>query len=287
MQNDDNHMSQTAKSFEKVLNSHGYGFQYSVLKEAERLARERKSRWGYSVFEFPVEVQGAGTRIDFVLKNHWRSLYMIAECKRANPALSNWCFTKVPEWLLGSSVQSVFVETAQVLEHGPVRMGTEHLFHSSNIYHTALEVKSGDKGDVRGKGRGAIEEAAAQVCRGSNGLINFFEANPTVFEGERKDKRVVGFLPVIFTTANLWASDVDLSQSNLEQGKIDLSSTNIERKSWLFYHYHQSPGLKHSVRTLKEAASLEEILYNDYVRTIAIVNATGVADFLCLNPWTI
>ena len=102
MQFDENYVKQITKSFEKVLNRHGYGFQYRVLKEAERLANEGKSRWGYSTFEFPVDVQGAGTRVDFILKNYVKYIYMIAECKRANPALSNWCFAKAPDSLLAS-----------------------------------------------------------------------------------------------------------------------------------------------------------------------------------------
>jgi hypothetical protein len=36
-----------------------------------------------------------------------------------------------------------------------------------------LEVRSGEKGDVQNTGRGAIEEAATQVLRASNGLVEF------------------------------------------------------------------------------------------------------------------
>lgn len=89
------------QSFAKVLNRHGYGFQFSVLKKADELARQRKSAWDFEVCEFPVE-GGPGTRIDFVLSRPPRRgdgskyYFLIAECKRANPALSNWCFARAP-----------------------------------------------------------------------------------------------------------------------------------------------------------------------------------------------
>jgi hypothetical protein len=277
--------TQASRSFEVALNRHGYGFQYSVLKEAERLARQGESPWGLSVFEFPVEVQGSGTRIDFVLKNRRQPLYMVAECKRANPALSNWCFARVPESLIKPSRQEVFVEAACVPDIGAWRTMTSHLFYSSNIYHIALEVRTGEKGDPGGSGQDAIEQAATQVCRGLNGLLSFFKGNPDVFQGERGGASIIGFLPVIFTTAHLWVSDVDLSSADLQQGKFDLSGANLEEKRWLFYHYHQSPGLKHSVGTSKASLSLEEVLYNEYVRTIAVVGGQGINEFLGLSAW--
>lgn len=89
---------EVAKSFEKVLNRHGYGFHYSVLREARRLANlnQGNSVWDFPVYEFPVEVQSNNTRIDFILHNRRRPLYMIAECKRANPSLAFGALQKYP-----------------------------------------------------------------------------------------------------------------------------------------------------------------------------------------------
>ncbi|HEX8398250.1 MAG TPA: hypothetical protein VF644_12540, partial [Pyrinomonadaceae bacterium] len=58
---------QLKDSFQKVLNSHGFGFQYAVIEAAENLYTEKKSAWFFEVTEFPVEVQGEGTHIDFIL----------------------------------------------------------------------------------------------------------------------------------------------------------------------------------------------------------------------------
>lgn|GEM_PF-6855316 len=84
--------------FEKILDSHGYGFQYSVLNLAHDLTCKGISRWIIESVEFPVEVQGAGTRIDFILRLDGTNLptFLLAECKKANPALSDWCFARAP-----------------------------------------------------------------------------------------------------------------------------------------------------------------------------------------------
>jgi hypothetical protein len=42
----------------------------------------------------PVSVGGKDTHVDFVLRTH--EAFLVAECKRANPALANWCFARAP-----------------------------------------------------------------------------------------------------------------------------------------------------------------------------------------------
>src|SRR5262245_35612150 len=83
-------------SFLKVLNSHGYGFQYSVIRLADTLYKDGKSGWRFEWAEFPVSVQGDDTRIDLVLRQGRSHYYMLGECKRVNPALGNWCFAHAP-----------------------------------------------------------------------------------------------------------------------------------------------------------------------------------------------
>jgi hypothetical protein len=277
MTDGDSHSRQrVAKGFEKVLNSHGHGFQYSVLTEASRLLYEiRSSQWVAQVPEFPVEVQGYGTRIDFILKHAGLPVYLVAECKRVNPALANWCFVKTAFTPAIDQAQHVTIEGIRVDASGQPSTSIQHLVHSNEIFHLAVEVKSDDKGDVSGQGRGTIEEAAAQVCRGLSGLINFLGSRPGNFEGDR-----VLLLPVIFTTAKIWTSNIDLGSASLEDGKITLRESEIQEKAWIFYQYHQSPGLKHSVLAREQSTSLDKVLYNEYVRNIAVVSSNGIADFL-------
>src|ERR1700682_3254982 len=58
----DAQIEQVRNSFQKALNRHGIGFQFSVLTMAENLATnvnsDARSRWGFLFSEVPAEVQG-------------------------------------------------------------------------------------------------------------------------------------------------------------------------------------------------------------------------------------
>jgi hypothetical protein len=53
-----------AKKLHAALNRHGYGFQFAIVRRALELSQARESPWSMPVTEFPVEVQGHGTRVD-------------------------------------------------------------------------------------------------------------------------------------------------------------------------------------------------------------------------------
>jgi hypothetical protein len=279
-----------AKGFEAALNQHGYSFQARLLREVQELGRLGRLNWLVKVPEFPVEVRGSGTRIDFILKYQHHDLYLLAECKRANPSVANWCFAKsgfIPSIDLA---RVLFVETVKISSDLIVNdkphtsVDTRFIGHSDFIYHIALEVKTGEQGNPGGPGRGAIEEAATQVCRGLNGMLSFIQDKPHVLQA----RGLISFIPVIFTTARLWVSDIDLGTADLQTGNIDLTAANFQERKWLFYHYYQSPGLKHSLPLTNSYSypALDKILYHEYVRTIAIVNALGSEEFLGLdNIW--
>lgn len=276
--------SEVSKAFEKTLNSHGFGFQHAIVVKADQLASESKSPWKKPVQEFPVDVQGYGTRIDFILQHKERPLYLLAECKRVNPALANWCFTKagyIPQEL--SIAETFFYEKLFIRQPASsFRTSVQKHKRFEDIYHVAVEAKTGDKGDISGLGRGAIEDAATQICRGMNGLIDFFTSHRDMLAG---NNQTVGFIPVIFTTAHLWASQVNLGSADLENGTIELSESQVDEKSWLIYHYNQSPGLKHSTPFNEPVTELQQALYHEYVRPIFVVNSTGIESFLCSPMW--
>jgi hypothetical protein len=87
-------------------------------------------------------------------------------------------------------------------------------------------------------------------------------------------------LPVVFTTAQIWASDVELSSANLENGDIDLAGTSFVSKPYVFYQYHLSPGLKHSRSPVSRPTTIGAFMDSEYVRTIAVVTASGIEQFL-------
>ncbi|MCK5612212.1 hypothetical protein KAR91_60635, partial [Candidatus Pacearchaeota archaeon] len=147
---------------------------------------------------------------------------------------------------------------------------------ASLSYHIAVAVKDPTaKGNSSGsRDKDAIEKTASQVCMGANGLIEL-TANTKKMVNFRKS-----FIPVIFTTARLFASDCNLTTTDLSTGEIDLANSNIEEKHWLLYHYHLTPGIKHSVESRQSSKDLAAILDFNYIRTIPVVNANHIAEFL-------
>ena len=262
-------------SYRKTLDAHGYGFHYAVLKRAEELFRNGKSQWYFEVAEFPVIVRGHDTRIDFILRYTRADIYLLAECKRANPALSNWCFAEAPYVRRNGHPQIIL----QRLKASPGGEPRATILAESpgvrTIYHLGMEVRTGQKGDPCGSGRGAIEDACTQVCRGLNGMMDF-AAKQGVIE-------TPVFFPAIFTTAQLWTSDVSLADADLETGKLDVDGSRMKSVPWLLYQYHQSPGIRHALFDLDGMRDLGDYLCHEGARTIAIVSPSGIEEFLKLN----
>jgi hypothetical protein len=257
------------------LNRHGHSFHYAVLQRAEDLANDTRSHWVFEASEFPVRVGGFDTRIDFILRRRGGSHYLVAECKRANPATANWCFVRAPLVSRNVSGNSVIVETS-------VHTGDRHLWSggrrlcSSDIYHLGFEVKTGEKGDEGGPARTQIEEAAGQVLKGVNGFVEFLSQHSTLLT-ENTDTPII---PVIFTTANLWVSDVRLNEAELSTGNLPTESVKTRSKDWLWYQYHLSPGLRHSQFGLDRSSSISDALTHEFARCIAIVSPSGIDEFL-------
>jgi hypothetical protein len=225
------------KGLAHQLNVHGYGFHYAVIKIAQNCFEERTSPWIFEVAEFPVEITGVSTHIDFILRNCNEPFFIVAECKRADPALSNWCFVKTPYVSRGTSGRERIVREVLISRKSsgdPPTVNLDWIGRSDEIYRLAFEVKSVEKGD--GKfGRGQINDAITQVLRGHNGLFNFFTSklqmtNKMPLGGSFGESKYAAFLPVIFTTAKLWVSEIDLSEAEIKTGNINFSTDSLKEK---------------------------------------------------------
>jgi hypothetical protein len=272
--------SRLLKGFNSILDSHGYGFHYAVLNKANELFERRKSAWAFEAAEFPVVVNDVPTRIDFVLSNNEKgsrlnAFYLVAECKRANPSLADWCFARAPFVRRNRSHEPCILDHVDVNESGSVQCHGAAYSQLANAYHIAVEVKSG-KGDESGKGRGAIEDAATQVCRGSNGFLDTLARLFTLPNYRLR----ADLLPVIFTTAHLWTTDADLRKSDLDSGKIDLATSGFDRVSRLILQYHTSPGIKSFYIVNNRVDDLSKYLDDVFVRSIGVVSSTGIEEFL-------
>jgi hypothetical protein len=284
---DDHIEEKVREGLRKVLNTHGYGFHYTVLRKAYELYANRKSQWFFEAAEFPVSVGGFDTRIDFILRsqdssNIYWDCFLIAECKRVNPALSNWCFVRAPYVRRNHSERIILEKLRYSDPNFPLAAGEPVFSHIEDTYHIGLEVSSGAKGDSLGKGRGQIEEAATQVCKHLNGIAEEFRRRGEDFPriGES-----IHFLPVIFTTAQIWTSEIDLGMADLQTGDFELKDIHAKKKGWIWLQYHLSPGIKHSLGSYKSPKGLGEVLAHEYIRTIAVVTASGIEEFLGTELW--
>lgn len=274
----------------KSINMHGYAFQYAVLNTAKDICEKGASPWGFEVAEFPVLNKNKSLHIDFILRNKREQFSLIAECKRCDPAISNWCFIKTPyvSCKTSSGRERIVRERVFIDGNGNIRTGLQSVSHSSDIYHLPFELKSNAKGDGSG-GRGQINDAITQVLRGLNGMIEFAanelaKGNNALFNKNNSGKEYVSYLPVIFTTAKLWVCDCDISKADIKSGNVNMDEAKLEERRWLFYQYAQSPDLKHPY--IEEChGDISKILYLNYTRTIPIVNSDGIKEFLADRIW--
>lgn len=269
-----------AAGLRKVLNTHGYGFHYSVLQRARELAEQERSYWVFEAAEFPVRAGSFDTRIDFLLKRRHEAHYLAAECKRANPATANWCFVRAPLVARDRSLRSVTTETMIYFPQIGVHSGGDQLSWSDDVFHLAFELRTGEKGNSGGSSRTQVEEAAGQVLKGVNGLVEFFARHLGLLKANQKTP----IIPVIFTTAQLWASDTDLSMAELQSGNLSPEAVRAERKDWLWFQYHQSPSLKHARPSISQVNSISDAFESEFARAIAIVSPSGIDNFL-MRDW--
>lgn len=275
-----------------VLNVHGYAFQYSVLKAAENLYETGLSPWVFEAAEFPVSLKDTPLHIDFILRNKNESSYFVAECKRCDTSLSNWCFIKAPYVSRGASSGRERIVRELIFkkrESSVIKTGLQWITRSSEIYHLPFELKNRDKGEGH-YGRGQINEAVTQVLRGLNGLIDLAiesakKSNRAFLTFDSSDNLYASFMPVVFTTAKLWVCDCDISTGDIESGKVDIGEAKLKEKKWLYYQYGQSPALKHPYSSVRQESDISQILYLDYTRTIPIVNSAAIGDFLSDGSW--
>jgi hypothetical protein len=152
----------------------------------------------------------------------------VVETKRANPALAYWCFAK--SGLRGTWAYPVVYSEVLRKINGQFRSEVRELHGSDFIFDVAVEASTGAKGDERGSSRGAIEDAVGQVCRGLNGLIEYFRLCDNV------DEDNLELFPVVVTTAELLTTSKTLTESDLETGTVALGG-DVQSRSWVYFRY--------------------------------------------------
>ncbi|HLG54638.1 MAG TPA: hypothetical protein VI485_04870 [Vicinamibacterales bacterium] len=261
-----------------ILDHHGFGFQYAVLKKClELFQHDQDSPWGLEVAELPVETKDASTHIDFVLRTE--NAMLIAECKRVDPAVSQWGFVRAPFTQKTSQrYQSKRPKVDQVaFDSSAGRLfATPGTISGGASYHIGKEIRTQLKGDGTAKGRGAIDDAIAQILRGRAGFIEYLGTHQRVLAPNAPTVIV----PAIFTTAKLVTSDVDLGTANLQDGRLDeVPSTTPD---WIWYEYNVPWSMRPRVQLRVDTpdSSLGRLLEVYHARSIAVVSVGGIEDFL-------
>lgn len=275
----------------KVLNIHGHGFHYAVVRRAQDLFYAEKSTWIFDAVEFPVVTQDHVTHIDFVLRSRTGRTVLVAECKRADPAKALWCFAQSPYTKRDPRPQEVIFDHLEFTDahdtvHKPHVEYTERLSR-----HLGFELRTSDKGDGHSNRSSAIDQAITQVLRGTSGLIDHFdriarESGYSFVSG----KRAVRFIPAIFTTAQLWETDADISRADLKTGDLDKDVINAPQVDWIWFNYNRSPELKPEVKIESRGSVLGDLsidLKQHFTRSVAVISTSGIDQFLCadLDEW--
>lgn len=269
--------------FRSVLDRHGHSFQYAVIRRIKEIYKQ-KGIWSLEVAEFPTAAASFDTRIDFIVRPEGTRFFLVCECKRANPSMSDWCFAKAPFVHRNHSFGKLYFDLVNVNYIGASLAPSTAAAHgveadsSYEDYHIGLEVKNTrDKGDAAG-GRNALEQAAGQVLRGVNGLIQTL-ATMRRRDAQQESPVHTFLMPAIFTTARIWTSSVDLGVADIETGKLPVDDLEMKEVPWLVWQYPMSPALKHNLRGRTRGHEFAEILDPEYMRSIAVVSANGIDQF--------
>ena len=268
---------QISASLRKVLNTHGHGFHYAVVRRGEELSDRRESPWFLNGTEVPVVAGGAATHIDFVLSTRSERTYLVGECKRADPAKARWCFARAPyRWQNDSEQELIFDELV-------LRADRTHYvrplpgYMERGSYQLGFELRTGQQGDGDGGRRRDIEDAIAQVLRSASGLINQLSGS---LKFPTESERAIRFIPAIFTTAQLWTTEADLGAADLSTGNLSVEQVKAQKADWVWFTYNRSPHLSHGLPYESRREDLSSLLRLEFARSIAIVGTEGIDNFL-------
>lgn len=226
-------------------------------------------------------VSDHNTDIDVIFTSSNRSIFIIGECKRAEPSKSNWCFVKAPYSGRNISNNELFFDETIQFEDKKNFRKCHTTTDSKESYSLYFEIKADQqKGDGLGNNQNRIDSAISQVLRSTSGFMNFIlSTNKEII----KSNQPTYFISVIFTTAKLFTSEIDISQGDIETGLIDNSLININEVPCLWINHNRSPILSPNIPLDVEKSMFGDLSYylqQEFTRSIAIVNPSGMKNFL-------
>jgi hypothetical protein len=259
-----------------VLNSHGFAFQQAVLRACIQLGET--TGWKFVQSEFPFELHGREGHIDFLLANPDTNSLLVAECKRADPARANWCFARTTYTASRSSptrTQRPVFSIVNVINPPTRLVETPSVWTRGEVHHLLFELRTGATGSGKGQER-AAEAAVTQAFRGASGLIQYLDAAKETLPINTQRP----ILPVVFTTASLYATDVELADADLGTG--DLAEVPVEPVPWAWYQVNLSSSHRPEnvfLRGRAVEATLELSVLYRHTRAVCVVNVLSLPAF--------
>ncbi len=267
------------KSVRVVIDQGGYAFHHRVVVEAES-AFKAGSRWALEAVEFPVRVGTKDSRIDLLLRHIERPYYLAIECKRVNPALAQWVFFRFPTIAFERSAVERIQADGVMGGGGGTSLAEPFCGRSINdrAYHLGLVIKTDAPGDETGKNREELEKATTQAHLGANGLLERWTGGGAVALPQDHWRYVI---PAVFTTATVIASNLDLGAStSLESGTLLGGPIHGQEVGWLFLQSAVSLGIRAGNAVRYQSPDLALALDREMIRTVPIVSAKSIAEFL-------
>jgi len=271
-------LDDVATGLRKILNSHGHAFQEAVARFC--YLHQLTSPWEFLQSECPVELNGKPMHIDFILQNRTTGALIVAECKRADPAIARWCFAMRmfnrageppgPTHPIISMV--VWVKSSGRLEEYPA------LFSPGHPYHLLFETRTGKPGEGTTSVSNRGDSAIIQAFRGVGGLMERYRDTG---QRELKIDWPVAIYPVVFTTAELYVTDADLSAADLATG--DLTEVRVAPVPWVWHQENLSRELRPQrvfVASASEEKTLEHSVQLRHTRAASVVNVKSIPSFL-------
>jgi hypothetical protein len=266
-----------AAAFRRRLNSHGYAFQQAVLRHINLLSvGEPLTQIRFEAAEFPIELNGKHSHVDFILR--FGEHYLVAECKRADPAVAVWCFAETPYVRPGRGVGGPVFSAPTIFSEATIDDMPHVIRTERPVYQIAAELRTGEKGDgVFSSGRAAIDDAVTQVSRSAGGWIERLVAEKNRLL--RSTPTLI--VPVVFTTAKLFTTDADLASADIKTG--DLAELSVKPVTWLWFQAHLTRDLlpkQLRPNPVHDLGTPGDLLLTRHTRSVAIVNVDGIHPFL-------
>jgi hypothetical protein len=273
-----------------ALNEQGYLLQHKLANVLETPEPDGSFPHGWEIEaeEVPVSLSSElQTRIDLLLRhrprdnNPWRA---VVESKRASPDFKRWVFFGQTDRHPNPSHRKYYVEradlTASGWHHGsesPPPMNHTLWQHEGSkeceAFDFYLEAKiEPPQKQQRASATTSIEDALYQVTLGQAGLsCHLRRARELNFR----------LLPVVVTTAEVYAARFATAQVTLERGAVDPADLKLEPMDWLAVHYRVSDAVSQMCGfTTNLARDIGAHVALRQVRTVFVTRATHLQHFL-------